>query len=329
MHEESLSRAEIQSLLGGLAPPEGEPDSEEDRIARAPLETPSSFAPQAIAGLRRTHEEFCRGAGKALIELLKADVAISLVDVQQVTWRELTARVAFPTCLGILEADPLGCNVAVLVSPAILYPMLDRLLGGGARSAGPLPQRPLTEIETHLTRRIMQPLALELQMAWREVLSLALRGERIECDCQAASLVEPHEAMVVIACDVVLEESRGPMQIWIPRAAVEPLSRRLEAVGTLGPAMTAKEGGHGPLVELAANLAETTMTVEQLLNLKPGDIIPTSQPTSGPVVITVEGLPKFHGRVGQHQGRLAVRIEGRITPGATEDVDATQPSKDS
>jgi len=323
MHEEPLSRAEIQSLLGNLVPADEGLECGDAEKGGAN----SGADAQAIAGLRRIHEEFCRGLAAAWSELVRSEVAATVIDARQASWRAATTRVSAAACQAVWEAEPIGCPIAAVISPAILYPLLDRLLGGRARSTSPLPQRPMTEIEIRLARHLVQPLAIELQKAWRDLVPLALRGERIESNCQRAPTANPEDMLVVIACDVVLEECRGPVQIWIPRAAIEPQARRLAAISTLGPSATTP--GQGALLELAADLAETTMTIEQLLNLKVGDIIPTSQPTSGPVLVTVEGLPKFHGRVGQHQGRLAVRIERRIALDSAADADTPQPSQDS
>ena len=61
-------------------------------------------------------------------------------------------------------------------------------------------------------------------------------------------------------------------------------------------------------VELRAVLARTTITMEEMVGLRPGDLLTTEKPVESTVTIQVEGRPKFLGRLGQFRGNRAVRI---------------------
>jgi len=62
-------------------------------------------------------------------------------------------------------------------------------------------------------------------------------------------------------------------------------------------------------------LAETTITLRDLSEMKEGDLIVTSTPTSEPALILVGGEPKFRARVGQHRGNRAVEIGRSVNRG--------------
>ena len=68
--------------------------------------------------------------------------------------------------------------------------------------------------------------------------------------------------------------------------------------------------GHARL-ETVCYLAETQITVEELLNLQPGDIIQTGKPASRELVLCIEGRGKFAGVLGQHRGARALKIMRR------------------
>ena len=321
MNEEPLSPAEIQSLLGGgLDPVDSAPLVPAIEPARAsePRGAAVSFDPRALAGLKRIHDSFCQRLAPELSTLLRSSVRVRLVSVDATRWGEFAGGLPAPTCLSVLMIEPLGADVALHISPAILFPLIDRMLGGSGRLSGPLPRRPLTEIELRLARRIVQTAVGALQPAWREIVPLVLRGERIESEADRAAIAAPAEPVIVITCEITLDESRGPVHLCLPVRGIEAHVRRLAAAG-IGDGTAGRSEmdatADGALVELTALLAETTMTPEELLDLQPGDIITTPQSAEDPVLVTVEGLPKFHGRVGRHQGRLAVRIEERIAKG--------------
>jgi flagellar motor switch protein FliM len=50
------------------------------------------------------------------------------------------------------------------------------------------------------------------------------------------------------------------------------------------------------------------MTVSELLTLQPGDIIQTTKSVHSEIILQVEGLNKFAGRIGRYKDNVAVRV---------------------
>ena len=69
-----------------------------------------------------------------------------LVSIDQLTYDEFILSVARPTSLSIVNMAPLEGNAVIELSPSIVFPIVDRILGGKG-IALPKP-RELTEIET-------------------------------------------------------------------------------------------------------------------------------------------------------------------------------------
>ena len=70
-----------------------------------------------------------------------AIVEVKLTSVDQLTYSEFVFSLENPTCFNLLRAEPLEGNLILDINPSILYPIIDRLLGGGretrpARPAG-------------------------------------------------------------------------------------------------------------------------------------------------------------------------------------------------
>jgi len=55
-------------------------------------------------------------------------------------------------------------------------------------------------------------------------------------------------------------------------------------------------------------LAETTITLSDLIQMAPGDVIQTEKLASTPVVLCVEGQKKYLANIGQYRGSRALRI---------------------
>ena len=74
----------------------------------------------------------------------------------------------------------------------------------------------------------------------------------------------------------------------------------------------ANERSGAATVELVAELANVRIAASELIGLRVGDIITTETSIDSPLVITVDGQPRFHARPGAYRGCKAVSIEEQI-----------------
>ena len=182
-------------------------------------------------------------------------------------------------------AGPLAADLEL----GILFPLLDRLLGGG-REPGPIERRPLTDIEQRLTARIMKVLLDELDRAWRDHGAVHFTVDAWHSDPQAALGGTPQS---------VTNPPLDPAQAALVRQQL----------------------GGSPL-EISVELATTRVRGDELFELSVGDILATETPATSPTVVRVAGVPKFHAYPGASGGNKAVRIEAAIEPPRGADGDA-------
>ena len=67
-------------------------------------------------------------------------------------------------------------------------------------------------------------------------------------------------------------------------------------------------------VELHAILAETPITVQELVSLQVGDIIQTGKPATADLLLKVGGKPKFACELGRYKDSRAVKILREAKP---------------
>ena len=63
-------------------------------------------------------------------------------------------------------------------------------------------------------------------------------------------------------------------------------------------------------VELRPVLGRTSITLAELVNLKPGDILPCD--FTGKVMVLAEEVPMFRGSFGLSRGQQAIKFEERV-----------------
>jgi flagellar motor switch protein FliM len=332
MGAEVLSQAEVENLLNAMSSnSEASPAAGRDEAAAAlpkyrekitpyDFKRPERVGKEQMRALQTLHEGFGRNFGAALSALLRSIVEVKLTSVDQLTYSEFVFSLENPTCFNLLKAEPLEGNLILDINPSILYPIIDRLLGGG-REGGPLARRPLTEIELRLVSRITGLFLDELRHAWENVLDLKLSVVQIESNPQLVQIVPPNEVVVVISFELSISDLRGMMNLCIPYNSIERIGGQLSANSWVayGRRQATPETIQQisrtvctSLVQLHVRLAQTRIGTGELMSLRVGDIITTQKDVNSPAVVSVEGIPKFRARPGAFKGHKAVLIDSVI-----------------
>jgi flagellar motor switch protein FliM len=135
-------------------------------------------------------------------------------------------------------------------------------------------------------------------------------------------IVPPNEVVVVVGFEVKLANRAGTMNLCIPYNVIEPIMEDLAAQNWFNVAKSnrtrdiqdklAGNLSHAALT-VTGVLAETTITLEDLMQLSVGDLVVTEKPAASPVTLCVEGRRSFHARIGKHKGMRALKIEGGVS----------------
>ncbi len=325
-----LSQAEVESLLSAMASGQevdtvvpatpavaAAPPKPRDKITPYDFKRPERVGKEQMRALQTLHEGFGRNFAAGLSAMLRSMVEVKLTSVDQLTYSEFVFSLENPTCFNLLKAEPLEGNLILDINPSILYPIIDRLLGGG-REATHMARRPLTEIELRIVSRITGLFLEELHRAWENVLELHLEVVRVENNPQLVQIVPPNEVVVVISFEVALGEIRGMVNLCIPYNSIERIGGKLSANSWVSWARKASTADsvqqisrnlRGSRVSLSVRLASSQISAGELIGLRVGDIITTDKDLRRPLLVSVEGVPKFRARPGILKGHKAVRID--------------------
>jgi flagellar motor switch protein FliM len=333
MSGEVLSQEEVESLLSAMegrgaaaapgASPAGSIARPGEKISPYDFKRPERVGKEQMRALQTMHEGFGRNFGAALSALLRTIVEVKLTSVDQLTYSEFVFSLENPTCFNLINAPPLEGKLILDINLSLLYPIIDRLLGGSSEAAIPV-RRPLTEIEMRLVSRITDLFLAEMKHAWENVLELNLSVDRVESNPQLVQIVPPNEVVVLISFEITLGDVRGMANLCITYNSIERISGQLTsnswvAYGKKPPTSQSIQqiSGQltGSLVEVVVDLAETHIATADLLELQVGDIITTEKDVKQPLVVSIEGRPKFHADPGVLKGRKAVQVAEMIGDG--------------
>ncbi|TWU14548.1 Flagellar motor switch protein FliM [Symmachiella macrocystis] len=326
-----LSQSEVESLLSALDPGvqvrQKRADDPNSQVSIYDFKRPERVSKEQMRGFQALHEGFGREFGAALSGMLRTIVEVKLISVDQLTYSEFVYSLENPSCFNLLTAEPLEGHIILDLNPSIVFPIIDRLLGGGRDSTQKLPGRPLTEIEVRLASRITN-LAIEaLKNAWARICQLDPKISQVESNPQLVQIVPPNEVIVLISFEITMGEMRGIMNLCIPFNTIEPLAGKFSSnawstytqkQADARQSMNLESGVNHAKVNLVVRLAETHLTNSDLLNMAVGDVIPTGTEKSEPLQVDIEGVPKFYAQPGSYKGYTAVQIGEAIR--APEDI---------
>jgi flagellar motor switch protein FliM len=298
----------------------GVPDDVE--IRDYDFKRPERVSKDQMRALESLHEGFARSFGASLSGFLRTIMEVKVANIEQMTFSEFTHSLPNPTCFNLISCKPLEGSMCLEISPLIIYPVIDRLLGGSNADLF-IPQRPLTAIELRLVSKILDRARGALREAWENIADLDFQFEDSESNPVLVQIVPPNEVVVVVSFEMKMGGRAGTMSLCIPYNVIEPVVEKLSNQTwsaykrhgrdqrLRGRLTTHLETAR---VDVSARLADTTMRLTDLANLQVGDLILTEKPAASPLCLLVEGKRKYIGQLGQFKGNRAFKVNRPITP---------------
>ena len=319
---EILSQEEIDALLQGVD--HGVAGGDRDTQAHDGVARPYDFASQdrivrdRVRTLEIINERFARDLQVSLFKLLRRSVDISVSEVRVLKFAEYLHSLETPSSLNLVRVSPLRGTSLFVFSPKLAFILVDHFFGGDGRYEQKIAAREFTATELRVLRKTLSQIFENFEKAWSSLLDLRCEHLGSEVNPQYVTIAAPSEAVVISAFEVALDGGTGVLHVTIPYFALEPIRESLgngiqhEGGEEDRDWRAAMRGGvERAEVQLASVLTEATLSLEQVLRLKPGDIIPVELPNA--VVVTAEGVPVVRGEFGVSNGKNSIQVTERVS----------------
>jgi flagellar motor switch protein FliM len=313
-----LNQDEIDALIHGMdqgavsteseAPP-GEVRNfdfhDQKRIVRGRMPT-----------LEMINERFARLFRHNLYNLLRRQPEVAVNPIEMKKYSEYLLTLQLPTSLNLVRLQPLRGTALVLLDPKLVFAIVDNFFGGNGRHTK-IEGRDFTATESRVIHMVLKQAFLDLVEAWAHVIKLQVDYLASEVNPAFANIVSPSEVVVVTSFHVELEGGGGDVHVTLPYSMIEPLREQLDAGMTSDRIehderwmQSLKDEIDDAEVELSTVLGRARISLGELLNLKPGDIVPCD--FSGKVTVLAESVPVFRGTFGLSRGQQAIKVEERV-----------------
>lgn len=258
----------------------------------------------------------------SLRNLTSDNVEASIDDITSVRFGDYLNSVPLPAMLSIIKADEWDNQGLIVCDSALIYSMVDVLLGGRRGSTAlRIEGRPYTTIECNLMERMLQVALADMSTAFDPLSPVTFRFERLETNPRFAAITQSNNAAVLIKMRIDMEDRGGLMEILLPYATLEPIREVLlqmfmgEKFGrdSIWETHLSKEL-YKTDVEIQAVLDEATMSLRDVMSWKIGSTVMFDTRTEDTVEIRCGQRPLFTGRMGRRDANIAIRLEDEITP---------------
>lgn len=319
-----LSQDEVDLLLSAVSDSEfgeeaeGGGGEEELNLSTYDFRRPERVSTEQMKGLQSLFELFAREISIMFPPFLRTVVRVDLSSIDQLTYDEFILSVARPTALTVVNMAPLEGNAVLEMSPSMVFPIVDRVLGGkGMTLAEP---RELTEIENRIIQRIVMMILDSLRRSWEQLIEFRLSVLQQESDPLIVQIVAGSEMVILVGYEIHIGETVGTMNFCIPLMVLNPIldqisqqahySRRMAPEVARLTQQTIANIVMRAYVPVDAILGRARVSIKDVAHLQVGDVIQLNTAPHEAMEIDVGGLARFAAQPGRRGEYAAFQILG-------------------
>jgi flagellar motor switch protein FliM len=320
MSENFLSQEEVDALLRGVNGDLDDSPAPEDVSGVRPynLATQERIVRGRMPTLEIINERFARLLRIGLFNFLRRSAEVSIGPVRVSKYSEFIRNLVVPTNLNLIHIKPLRGTALMVFDPNLVFLLVDNLFGGDGRFHTRVEGRDFTQTEQRIIHRVLEIVFETYAKSWEPVYPVEFEYIRSEMNTQFANIATPNEVVVSTTFTIELGPVSGEMHFCTPYSMIEPI-RDLLTSSLQGETLEMDKRWVRLMtqqiqtaeVELVANMGTARVTFGDILNMKAGDIIPITVPSS--IAAEVDGVPVMECSYGKFNGQYALRVEKLLT----------------
>ncbi|WP_300321280.1 flagellar motor switch protein FliM [Idiomarina sp.] len=315
-----LSQDEIDALLHGVDDVEEE-DSEGQEASADAIDYDFSSQDRIVRGrmptLEIVNERFARHMRVSLFNMMRRTAEVSINGVQMIKFGEYVHTLFVPTSLNMVRFRPLKGTALITMEARLVFILVDNFFGGDGRYHAKIEGREFTPTERRIIQMLLKLVFEDYKEAWAPVMDVGFEYLDSEVNPAMANIVSPTEVIVISSFHIELDGGGGDFHIALPYSMLEPIRELLDAGVQSDKEDTDMRWSKALRdeimdvpVEMIAKLAETEMSLREVMDLQEGDIIPLEVPDD--LTVLIEDLPTFHAKMGRSRDNVALKISDKI-----------------
>lgn len=295
------------------------------------------FAQLTVTG-KKIAEEITNGVDNVLHVLGEA----KLVSAEYVKRQDYISSLENENCIFKSELSPLSVDSLIVIEKRLIHSMVESFFGGSAAKAveepkdekkekseneegekedetaeaeepeEPVVARELSSTEQRLANRLRLCITSAMRKVWGNCFSIAQESDLIFSVEDITTVSSEQSVVALLKYSVTTNGVESSFTVVLPWRAVETVREKLskdKPANTIDNAnwcTSLKDHVEACYVDLQGQLAESEVTVEQLLNMQSGDFIPLGD--LGTATFMIDNTPIFEAAIGTSEGQVSASI---------------------
>lgn len=279
---------------------------------------PTKFTADQERRIKRALETFCRTASTRLSAELRMPLELEVVNVNQLTWGNAHAHVPSRSVSCLVEVPDAGTRMLLSAELNLVLSAIELLLGAPGSEGAPQRERRLTDIDWALARHLLERLTAQLSIVWSDITGAELGVAGLDMHLETAQTAPVSEPTLALTMEARMENGSATLALLLPFCAIAPFAHRfssrdgMAADGGTGQALAVRDALGGVEMTVRAEVAAVDLPIEQVLALRPGDVLRLDARAADGVMLFVGDVPVQRALPGRSGGRRALQITDRL-----------------
>ncbi len=322
MSQAVLSQNEIDSLLAAMDSGELDDEILEDpekvKVKPYDFRRPVRLSKEYLSTITMVLEDFAKISANLLSTRLRRQVTLDMVSIEQVSFDEFINSIPRFTLLGSLTSENKKGIQIVEVNPQISMQIVEILCGydNSDSAYSDSDKESFTDIELSILDDIMETFASSFANSWQDIETFETKVEDIETNPQLLQSMSPNEPVVLTTFRVELDEQDSFINLCLPYVFFEDMLDQLSFRNWFHEGKAVSDSDHDRIaatlqpvpIDLQVLLGESTMSIQNFLDMEEGDIVQLDNKTSKPLTMLVGGEPHFHVKPGKLKDKMAIEV---------------------
>jgi len=317
MSGQVLSSDAIPALVeaareGRLPDGAGADRSRPPRLRTVDFTRPTKFTADQERRIKRALETFCRTASTRLSAELRMPLELEVINVNQLTWGIAHAQVPAQSISGLIQVPDVATRMLFGVEMNLVLSAIELLLGGVAGEGTPRRERRLTDIDWALARHLLDRLTAQLSIVWSDITDDELAISGLDMHLETAQTAPVSEPTLALTMEARMERDSATLAL-VPFSAIAPVVHRFSTRDHIADddaqrGLAVRDAvGHVEMT-VRAEVAGVDVPIEQLLALRPGDVLRLDARAEDGVTVYADAVPVHRAIPGRSGARRAVQI---------------------
>lgn len=310
--DEVLSDEERDALSGDV-----EQLTDELGVTTYDFYSPAHINKSSLPALAIINEKIIEIMSEGLTDLLQREVLVTAEDVDITRYGDFIHSLPTLVDTSIVNISKIDAQSLVCIDGSLIEIMMDAYFGGEGKLSDANDKQDFTNTEFNISNKILEMFLMSNKSAWEKTEPLDFEFLQRELQPKLINLLEESQLVVVCQFKVSLDEESSFIRIAYPYKSLEPIKKSLRS---MVPERDEEDDGQWKMqffnsvkaapLELHTILAEFNLTVDEVIKLKTGDVIPFSMPEA--VTVYSSTTPIFTGKIGSVNDAVAISINSWI-----------------